>query len=78
MTSENYRQLLNNECKPKELTKDEFDDTLMHFAMLYHKEQLSIGRNRKMLISFMEYVQKMQAIHFIDKEELADEYLKTN
>ena len=42
MTSENYRQLLNNEFKAKEMTKEDFDNTLMHFAMLYHKEQLKL------------------------------------
>lgn len=45
MTSENYRQLLNNEFNNKELTKEEFDNTLMHFAMLYHKEQLEVIKN---------------------------------
>ena len=40
MTSENYRRILNNEFKDKEMTPDDFDNTLMHFAMLYHKEQL--------------------------------------
>lgn len=40
MTSENYRQLLNNEYNVKELNQEEFEDTLIHFAMLYHKEQL--------------------------------------
>lgn len=42
MTSENYRQLLNNEYNVKELNQEEFDDTLMHFAMLYYKEQLAL------------------------------------
>ena len=42
MTSENYRQLLNNaysESSPENMTDEEFDDTLMHFAMLFSKEQ---------------------------------------
>lgn len=43
MTSENYRQLLNNEFEAKEMTKEDFDNTLMHFAMLYHKEQLALS-----------------------------------
>jgi len=30
------------------------------------------------LIAFMEYVQTKQAIHFINKNELANEYLKNN
>ena len=30
---------------------------------------------RAFLIDFMNYVQTKQAIHFIDKEELADKYL---
>ena len=42
MTIENYRQLLNNEFEAKEMTKEDFDNTLMHFAMLYHKEQLKL------------------------------------
>lgn len=42
MTSENYRQLLNNEFEAKEMTKEDFDNTLMHFAMLYHTEQLKL------------------------------------
>lgn len=42
MKSENYRQLLNNEFEAKEMTKEDFDNTLMHFAMLYHKEQLKL------------------------------------
>lgn len=43
MTSENYRQLLNKEYEDQEMTKEDFDNTLMHFAMLYHKEQLRIS-----------------------------------
>lgn len=43
MTSENYRQLLNNEFEAKEMTKEDFDNTLMHFAMLYHTEQCAIN-----------------------------------
>lgn len=39
MTSENYRQILNNEFDSKEISKEDFNNTLMHFAMLYHKEQ---------------------------------------
>ena len=44
MSSENYRQLLNNEFKSKEMSSEDFDNTLMHFAMLYHKEQVQIKR----------------------------------
>lgn len=40
MKSKNYREILNHEYKVRELTEDEFDNTLMHFAILYHKEQL--------------------------------------
>jgi len=40
MSSENYRSVLNTEYKAQELTKEDFDNTLMHFAELYHKEQL--------------------------------------
>jgi hypothetical protein len=43
MTSENYRTLLNNEYKNQELSADDFDNTLMHFAKLYHAEQLRLG-----------------------------------
>jgi len=43
MTSENYRQLLIAERDSLEMTNEDFDSTLMHFAMLYHKEQLSIS-----------------------------------
>jgi len=43
MNSENYRQLLNNEYKVKELNQEDFDNTLMHFAMLYHQEQLKLN-----------------------------------
>ena len=32
--SENYRELLNNEYKNQELSDDDFDNTLMHFAKL--------------------------------------------
>ena len=39
MKSENYRQLLNDERNSLELTPEEFDSTLMHFAELYHKEK---------------------------------------
>ena len=39
MSSENYRQVLNNEFKSKEMSSDDFDNTLMQFAMLYHEEQ---------------------------------------
>jgi len=37
-----------------------------------------VSHQRELLIAFMEYVQTKQAIHFIDKNELADEYLKSN
>jgi len=43
MKSENYRTLLNNEYKNQELSADDFDNTLMHFAKLYHAEQLRLG-----------------------------------
>ena len=43
MTSENYRQLLNAERDSLEMTKEDYDNTLMHFAMLYHKEQLALS-----------------------------------
>jgi len=39
MNSENYRLVLNNAYKNRELTPEDFDNTLMHFAMLFSKEQ---------------------------------------
>lgn len=39
MKSENYRRLLNNERDSLEMTAEEFDSTLIHFAELYHKEK---------------------------------------
>jgi len=39
MTSEDYRRLLNNERDSLEMTPEEYDNTLMHFAKLYHQEQ---------------------------------------
>ena len=41
MTSENYRRILKAEYHFQELTIEDFDNTLMHFAKLYHKEQLN-------------------------------------
>jgi hypothetical protein len=38
----------------------------------------AVGCQREQLIAFMEYVQTKQAIYFIDKEELAEDYLKSN
>lgn len=40
MTSENYRQILNNEFLSKEMSKEDFDNTLMEFARVHHQEQL--------------------------------------
>ena len=40
MGSENYRILLNNERFSSEMTAEDYDNTLMHFAKLYHQEQL--------------------------------------
>jgi hypothetical protein len=39
MKSEDYRKLINNERFSLNLTEEEFDNTLMHFAKLYHQEQ---------------------------------------
>jgi len=39
MTSEDYRRLLNNERDSLEMTPEEYDNTLMHFAKLYHQER---------------------------------------
>ena len=61
MTSENYRQLLNNEFEAKEMTKEDFDNTLMHFAMLYHKEQLKLYNVSGMLPNdFKQLPEKLQ------------------
>ena len=38
MTSENYRSVLNNAYKNRELSPEDFDNTLMHFASLFNKE----------------------------------------
>ena len=38
----------------------------------------SVSNRRELLIAFMEYVQKHQAIYFIDKEDLADGIIKSN
>ena len=59
MESENYRQLLNTEYKVQGLTSFEFDDTLMHFAMLYHEEQININEKN----------------NFINYSLLVDEYV---
>lgn len=41
MKSENYKQLLLNDFENKEMTKEDLDNTLMHFAKLYHEEQFN-------------------------------------
>jgi hypothetical protein len=41
MTSDNYRSILNTSYITQELSDEDFDNTLMHFAELYHKEQLN-------------------------------------
>jgi len=50
----------------------------------YHQAKLHlltipvvVGQSEQ-LIAFMKYVQTKQGIHFIDKNELANEYLKSN
>jgi hypothetical protein len=40
MSSENYRQLLNSDRESLEMTPEDFDNTLMHFAELFHAEQM--------------------------------------
>lgn len=40
MTSDDYRRILNNERDALELSPEDFDNTLMHFAKLYHEEQM--------------------------------------
>lgn len=80
MTSENYRQLLNNEFEAKEMTKEDFDNTLMHFAMLYHTEQLKlydVSNRRELLIDFLDDVLMCQdeGATIVDKEKYVDGYL---
>ena len=59
MKSENYRQLLNHEFEAKEMTKEDFDNTLVHFAKLYHKEQLAllrvVGRSEQLPCDCQKY-----------------------
>lgn len=57
MTSENYRQLLNAERDSLEMTKEDFDNTLMHFAMLYHKEQLALSGVSKCADEVIKYIE---------------------
>ena len=45
MNSEHYRQILNNEFKSKEMTPEDFDNTLMHFAKLVHDKAWEDGAN---------------------------------
>lgn len=40
MTSNDYRRILNNERDALELSPEDFDNTLMHFAKIYHEEQM--------------------------------------
>lgn len=76
MTSENYRQLLNAERDSLEMTKEDFDNTLMHFAMLYHKEQLALSGVVKSLKdnytpTFEQYrnlIYKRKGHNFLNKE----------
>tara|TARA_R110000803_G_scaffold192862_1_gene255743 strand:+ start:220 stop:354 length:135 start_codon:yes stop_codon:yes gene_type:complete len=42
MNSEDYRQILNNEFKSKEMTQEDFDNTLMHFAKLVREESANV------------------------------------
>lgn len=39
MESKDYRQILVRAYTSQELTPDDFDNTLIHFAKLYHKEK---------------------------------------
>lgn len=40
MNSENYRLLLNKDRNLQEMTAEEFDSTLLHYAKLYSQEQI--------------------------------------
>ena len=58
MNSENYRQILKKEHESKELNQKDFDNTLMHFAELYHKENTLVyfaGKALQGLISNPNY-----------------------
>tara|TARA_R110002012_G_scaffold287972_1_gene480564 strand:+ start:222 stop:344 length:123 start_codon:yes stop_codon:yes gene_type:complete len=39
MSSEQYKQLLVNEYKNQELSPEDFENTLEHYAKLYHNEK---------------------------------------
>jgi hypothetical protein len=54
MKSENYRTVLNNAYKNRELTPEDFDNTLMHFAMLFNKEQANVGSGRQICSNKLE------------------------
>jgi len=41
MNADNYRTVLNNAYRDKELTQEDFDNTLMHFASLSNMTDLS-------------------------------------
>jgi len=72
MESKNYKQLLNNERNSPEMTDEEFNNTLIHFAKLYHKEQLNI--NEIIEITESPYFRKMKVesgwmYNFYDSEK---------
>lgn len=58
MKSENYRQLLNNEKHSPEMTAKEYDNTLMHFAMLYHQEQIKEQRPIDFVVDIIDVCKK--------------------
>ena len=79
MTSENYRIVLNNEYKNNELSQEEFDNTLMNFAMLFHKEQLNIKifnqQQRELIInSLKEWDQVKFEWNKLTYEDYVDKY----
>ena len=70
MNSEHYRQILNNEFKSKEMTPEDFDNTLMHFAKLVREEcvnttQCCTELDSKKIIDFDEWC-KIENIQLVD------------
>ena len=60
-------------------------ENMIAFAKHYEKQKQvqtlpidNVVLKSEQLIAFMEYLQTKRAIYFLNKEELADEYLKSN
>lgn len=54
MEAKDYRQIINRAYTSQEMTPDDFDNTLMHFAKLYHKE-----KNKKVKKSIITEANKL-------------------